>query len=166
MLFRSEGEDGWVEAGDSGKLVLSSPELLAGRTVEEIGGYPATFHVRDFLDCVKSRAKCTCDIEIGHRSTSATLIANIAEFALGGKQTPELANFPFVFAQKELKVYPAGKDMLTAEMIGAIGRMQNAIVVLRERPPAAGGGDRFGNVREHARRLPRRIDVGRWQIGR
>jgi len=53
---RFEGETGWVEAGDSGKMVLSSPELLAGREVEEIGGYPATFHVRDFLDCVKSRS--------------------------------------------------------------------------------------------------------------
>jgi len=52
---RFEGETGWVEAGDSGKLVLSSPELLAGRKVAEIGGYPATFHVRDFLNCVKSR---------------------------------------------------------------------------------------------------------------
>jgi hypothetical protein len=30
---------------------------LAGRKVAEIGGYPATFHVRDFLDCVKSRAQ-------------------------------------------------------------------------------------------------------------
>lgn len=54
---RFEGETGWVEAGDSGKIVLSSPALLAGRTVEEIGGYPATFHVRDFLDCVKTRGK-------------------------------------------------------------------------------------------------------------
>ena len=54
---RFEGSDGWVEAGDSGKMVLSSPELLAGRKVEEIGGYPATFHVRDFLDCVKTRGK-------------------------------------------------------------------------------------------------------------
>lgn len=54
---RFEGETGWVEAGDSGKLVLSSPELLAGRTVEEIDGYPATFHVRDFLDCVKTRSQ-------------------------------------------------------------------------------------------------------------
>ena len=35
--------------------MLSSPELLAGREVAEIGGYPATFHVRDFLDCVKTR---------------------------------------------------------------------------------------------------------------
>src|SRR5262249_59856258 len=48
---RFEGETGFVEAGDSGKLVLSSPELLAGREVAEIGGYPAAFPVRDLLDC-------------------------------------------------------------------------------------------------------------------
>ncbi len=53
---RFEGETGWVEAGDSGKLVLSSPELLAGQKVAEIGGYPATFHVRDFLICVRRDA--------------------------------------------------------------------------------------------------------------
>ena len=47
---RFEGDTGWVETGDSGKLVLSSPALLAGRKVAEIGGYPATFHVRDFLE--------------------------------------------------------------------------------------------------------------------
>lgn len=35
-------------------------------------------HARNFLDCVRSRKPCDCDIEIGHRSTSATLIANIA----------------------------------------------------------------------------------------
>lgn len=35
-------------------------------------------HAGNFLECIKSRAKCNCDIEIGHRSTSATLLANIA----------------------------------------------------------------------------------------
>lgn len=35
-------------------------------------------HARNFLDCVKSRKPCNCDIETGHRSTSATLLANIA----------------------------------------------------------------------------------------
>jgi predicted dehydrogenase len=35
-------------------------------------------HARNFLDCIRSRAKCNCDIETGHRSTAATLIANIA----------------------------------------------------------------------------------------
>jgi predicted dehydrogenase len=35
-------------------------------------------HARNFLDCVKSRGKCNCDIETGHRSTTTTLLANIA----------------------------------------------------------------------------------------
>jgi Oxidoreductase family, C-terminal alpha/beta domain len=35
-------------------------------------------HARNFLDCVKSRRETNCDIETGHRSTSAPLIGNIA----------------------------------------------------------------------------------------
>jgi predicted dehydrogenase len=35
-------------------------------------------HVRNFLDCVKSRAKCNCDLLTGHISNTATLIGNIA----------------------------------------------------------------------------------------
>lgn len=35
-------------------------------------------HARNFLDCVKTRERCTADIEIGHRSTSTPLIGNIA----------------------------------------------------------------------------------------
>ncbi len=35
-------------------------------------------HARNFLDCVKSRTTPTCDVEYGHRSTTAGLIANVA----------------------------------------------------------------------------------------
>jgi predicted dehydrogenase len=35
-------------------------------------------HVRNFLDCVKSRERPNADIEDGHRSTSFALLANIA----------------------------------------------------------------------------------------
>jgi predicted dehydrogenase len=42
------------------------------------GDADTAHHARNFLDCVKSRAACHCDIETGHRSTSATLIANVA----------------------------------------------------------------------------------------
>ena len=42
------------------------------------GNADTAHHARNFLDCVKSRGACNCDIETGHRSTSATLIANIA----------------------------------------------------------------------------------------
>lgn len=35
-------------------------------------------HLNNFFDCVKSRAKCACDVETGHHSSTTTLIANIA----------------------------------------------------------------------------------------
>ncbi|QEH33578.1 Alpha-N-acetylgalactosaminidase [Aquisphaera giovannonii] len=35
-------------------------------------------HVRNFLDCMKSRARPTCDIEIAHRSTNTCHLGNIA----------------------------------------------------------------------------------------
>ena len=42
------------------------------------GSNDTAFHARNFLDCVKSRAKCNCDVLTGHLSTVATQIANIA----------------------------------------------------------------------------------------
>jgi predicted dehydrogenase len=35
-------------------------------------------HIRNFLDCVKSRKRTNCDMEPGHRSTTFALLANIA----------------------------------------------------------------------------------------
>ncbi len=92
---RFEGETGWVEAGDSGKMVLSSPELLAGRTVEEIGGYPATFHVRDFLDCVKSRSQPKGNAEAAARAHIACHAANIALF-LNRQVKLDIAKYEFI----------------------------------------------------------------------
>jgi predicted dehydrogenase len=42
------------------------------------GDAETVHHARNFLDCVKSRALCNCDIEVGHRDTTAALIGNIA----------------------------------------------------------------------------------------
>ena len=35
-------------------------------------------HIRNFLDCVRSRQRTHCDMETGHRSTTFALLANIA----------------------------------------------------------------------------------------
>lgn len=35
-------------------------------------------HIRNFLDCIKSRRRTNCDMETGHRSTTFALLANIA----------------------------------------------------------------------------------------
>ena len=77
---RFEGDRGWVEAGDSGKLALSAPELLAGRKVAEIGGYPATFHIREFLNCVKSRSTPRANADVACQAHIACHAANIALF--------------------------------------------------------------------------------------
>ncbi len=92
---RFEGETGWVEAGDSGKIVLSSPELMAGRTVEEIGGYPATFHVRDFLDCAKTRGKPKGNADAACNAHIACHAANVALF-LGRPVKLDLATYRFI----------------------------------------------------------------------
>ncbi|BDC50681.1 NADH-dependent dehydrogenase [Bryobacterales bacterium F-183] len=42
------------------------------------GSADTAFHARNFIDCVKSRAKCNCDVETGYLSTSATQLGNIA----------------------------------------------------------------------------------------
>ena len=92
---RFEGETGWVEAGDSGKLVLSSPALLAGREVVEIGGYPATFHVRDFLDCVKTRSQPKGNADAACNAHIACHAANIALF-LGRQLKYDLKKHEFI----------------------------------------------------------------------
>jgi len=51
------------------------PEIAPRKGAGDDG---TTLHARNFLDCIRSRQACTCDIEMGHRGTSATLIANIA----------------------------------------------------------------------------------------
>jgi predicted dehydrogenase len=92
---RFEGDTGWIETGDSGKFVLSSPELLAGREVAEIGGYPATFHVRDFLDCVKTRNQPRANAEAACYAHITCHAANVAAF-LGRDVKLDPATYEFI----------------------------------------------------------------------
>jgi len=54
------------------KKPVIAPNVVKGRAYDDAA------HARNFLDCVKTRAKCNCDILAGHLSTAATLIGNIA----------------------------------------------------------------------------------------
>ena len=49
---------------------------MEGRNAK--GSADPRFHIRNFLDCIKSRAKPNCDIETAHRSTTTANIGNIA----------------------------------------------------------------------------------------
>jgi hypothetical protein len=80
---RFEGESGWVETGDNGDLFASSMELIGGKRAK-IAGYPADFHVRDFLECVKSRGQPRANAKVACQSHIVCHAANIAQF-LGRK---------------------------------------------------------------------------------
>jgi hypothetical protein len=76
---RFEGDTGWVETADNGDIAASSDSLLVGRGAK-IGGYPADFHIRDFLDCVKSRAKTRANADVACWAHIACSAANISLF--------------------------------------------------------------------------------------
>jgi len=71
---RFEGDEGWVETGDSGEMDAHPKSLLENRNF--LGGYPPDNHVRAFLDCVKTRQQPVSHAEVAHRSISACHVAN------------------------------------------------------------------------------------------
>ena len=73
---RFEGDEGWVETGDSGGLEVYPRSLLGNRGFE--GGYPAGNHVRAFLDCVKTRKPANANSDVAARSHVACHAAYIA----------------------------------------------------------------------------------------
>ena len=76
---RFEGDTGWVETGDNGDMVASSPALLAGRGAK-VGGYPANNHIRDFLNCVKTRGQPRANADVTCHTHIACHCAGIAIF--------------------------------------------------------------------------------------
>ena len=76
---RYEGETGWVETADKGEMAANPSTLIAGPR-PHIGGYPANFHVRDFLTCVRTRGQTRANAEVACWSHIACHAANIALF--------------------------------------------------------------------------------------
>jgi predicted dehydrogenase len=73
---RIEGDEGWVEVGDSGRVETHPASLRGERQFG--GGYPADDHVRQFLDCVKTRRQPASHVEASHRSITACHAANLS----------------------------------------------------------------------------------------
>lgn len=91
---RFEGETGWVETGDDAEIVASSKTLLNNRGAK-ISGYPANFHVRDFLDCVKTRGRTRANADAACYAHIACHAANIALY-LGRKVQFDPAKHEFI----------------------------------------------------------------------
>ncbi len=94
-----EGSEGWVEYNLFGNTKASSESILKSeigpneihlpksnpsRTFEEPGNFYGD-HVRNFLDCVKSREEPLEPVEVGHRTASMCHLWNIAIKRMGKK---------------------------------------------------------------------------------
>ncbi len=74
---RFEGEDGWVETGDSCHVETHPASLLAERRFAR-GEIPQNDHIREFLDCVKTRQQPVSNADVVHHSITACHVANIS----------------------------------------------------------------------------------------
>jgi predicted dehydrogenase len=80
---------GAIFIGESGKIeifrsrVTSNPPEIVKEPIrdDEIHLYKSDDHMRNWLDCIKSRELPICDVEIGHRSTTVCHLGNIARWA-------------------------------------------------------------------------------------
>ena len=78
---RFVGEDGAVETGDSGEIVVTPDALhkkLAASGTKRVRGLDVSAHSRDFFDCIRSREKTAANQDVMRRSHIACHAAAIA----------------------------------------------------------------------------------------
>jgi len=92
---RFEGDEGWVETGDSGRIELHPKSLLDERKRFVVRGTHPAQHTRNFFDCVKSRALTAANADVMRHSHVACHAAAIA-WQLGRKVTFDPAREAFV----------------------------------------------------------------------
>ena len=85
---RFEGDEGWVETGDCGVVLVNPPSLQSElrhlKIVNANGGGNAAEHTRNFLDCVKTRAATVANPTIVRRAHTACFAATLS-WQLGRK---------------------------------------------------------------------------------
>ncbi|MGD0043608.1 MAG: hypothetical protein ABSE84_24910, partial [Isosphaeraceae bacterium] len=85
---RFVGDEGWVEAGDSGGIEVSSAalrsELKHLETSPTTGGLDVSAHARNFFDCIKSRSQTAANPQVMRHSHIACHAAALA-WMLGRK---------------------------------------------------------------------------------
>ncbi|UCD48531.1 MAG: Gfo/Idh/MocA family oxidoreductase [Phycisphaerales bacterium] len=88
------GSEGWVSVDDTGKITASSKAILQKINTTQRGYEYMQGHHRDFLNCVKTRARTIAPPEVAHRSTTVCHITNIC-LRLGCKLTwnPQIERF-------------------------------------------------------------------------
>lgn len=90
------GTDGMVRIDNQGQNATVIPYKLAEGLLQEkkVKYHSGSDHVRNFLDCVKSRSEPAAPVEVGHRSATICHLGNIAMKLEGKLQwDPEAERF-------------------------------------------------------------------------
>jgi predicted dehydrogenase len=96
---RFEGDEGWVETGDTGRIAVSLDSLRAELPAPTITGTSTQTHVRDFFNCVKSRGRTAANADVMRKSHIACHAAAIA-WKLGRKLILDPVTEEFVGDEK------------------------------------------------------------------
>lgn len=75
---RYEGDEGWVEAGDTGQVRCHPASLMAERKIQSGEGTSPLGHGREFFDCVKSRRAPSANHDVAANSHITSHVAQIA----------------------------------------------------------------------------------------
>ena len=75
---RYEGDEGWIETGDSGRMAIFPESLRTARTEFRRAGTDPSTHIRNFLDCVKTRKPANANADVAARSHVVCHAAYIA----------------------------------------------------------------------------------------
>ena len=86
LITTSDGENGNRFIGDRGwifvnreRIEASDPKLLEEPLPNDAHRlYKSDDHMGNFMDCIRSRKRCICDVEVGYRSVSVCHIGAIA----------------------------------------------------------------------------------------
>jgi len=91
---RFAGDAGWIHITDDGTITTQPESILRARSVPRVNWAFMAGHVRNFLDCIKSRKPTTSHPEIAHRAHTIAHCANIC-LRLGRKLrwNPETERF-------------------------------------------------------------------------
>lgn len=88
VMELGDGPDGGaLFQGEKGEVKInrgvfeSEPEELMVEAVRSQPGAVNQSHMKNWLDCIKSRARPVADVEIGHRSATVCHLGNIARWA-------------------------------------------------------------------------------------
>jgi predicted dehydrogenase len=92
---RFEGDEGWVETGDSGSIDLYPKSLQTERKIFALKGTDPAQHTRNFFDCMKSRILPASHADVMRHSHIACHAAAIA-WQLGRKVTFDPVQEAFV----------------------------------------------------------------------